>query len=435
MFILLIFIYSAILSYPYWSGRKLPIFHPSKIACMFYFFYTVPFLLISSFDKDLVIHQYVSFRYNNEVDSLLLKFVFIQTIGILFLYLGIFTPIKVKRHEIIKESFVIKNNFRFFFTAFLCFMVVACSFFVYLVSTLGGVLEVLNNSYLNANFLSGSGHLVLIINTCAFISVNCLNKALSFRKINTLYLFVIYGVYFVILSSFGGRSNFLLLMMMSFFSYSMFLKTFKIATIKSVFIVAALASYVIIMPFIRDDIFADRDDYITLIIENFAVLAKGNDYINIQLSILGYFDFSNLWLGKSYGDLLYSVIPSSLYPDKPPVAEGVYFFNNVIGNVQTPPYPARNMVLVGWPPGTMGIMFSNFHIFGVIFGYYILGLFYKYTYKKLLASNFSVSIIYLYLYVLLKFELTNHYIFHLTTLLILLRVVVYVQRRYILIRG
>ena len=128
-------------------------------------------------------------------------------------------------------------------------------------------------------------------------------------------------------------------------------------------------------------------------------------------------------------DLLYSFIPSSLYPDKPPVAEGVYFFNNIIGNIQSPPYPARKMILVGWPPGTMGIMYSNFHFFGIIIGYYLLGLFYKYSYMKLLTSNFSIPIIYLYLFIVIKFELTNHYIFHLITLIIILRLIVFFQRK------
>ena len=218
--------------------------------------------------------------------------------------------------------------------------------------------------------------------------------------------------------------------MISFFSFTMFNVNVKFLTLKNILILFSLASYVIIMPLIRGDLLNSDYDYVELIKDNLYTLAKGNEYVSIQLSILGSFNFSNLWLGASYLDLLYSFIPSSIYLDKPPVAEGVYFFNNIIGNIHTPPYPARKMILVGWPPGTMGIMYSNFHIFGIAFGYYILGILYKYSYLKLLKSNYSIPIIYLYLYIIIKFELTNHYIFHLTTLIILLRLIVFFQRKF-----
>ena len=137
-----------------------------------------------------------------------------------------------------------------------------------------------------------------------------------------------------------------------------------------------------------------------------------------------------MWLGVSYLDLLYSFIPSSLYLDKPPVAEGVYFFNNIIGNIHSPPYPARKMILVGWPPGTMGIMYSNFHVFGIAVGYYILGIIYKYSFLKLVKSNYNIPFIYLYLYIVVKFELTNHYIFHLITVIVFLKVIIFFQRKF-----
>jgi oligosaccharide repeat unit polymerase len=427
---ILLFIYIIILTFPFWNGKKLPIFHPSKIVCIFYFLYTVPFLLVSINNKEEVIHEYVYAKYQTNLDELFLWYILFQSIGIMFLYLGIFTSLRVNKSKVLKKSFKIKYNFSFFKNTFFFFFSSGILLFFYLLSSLGGIEELLLNAYMQADFLSGSGHLVLILNSCLFISVISLNKALSFKKINLFLIIFIYIIYFLILSIFGGRSNFILLIMISFFSFTMFNVNVKFLTLKNILILFSLASYVIIMPLIRGDLLNSDYDYVELIKDNLYTLAKGNEYVSIQLSILGSFNFSNLWLGASYMDLLYSFIPSSIYLDKPPVAEGVYFFNNIIGNIHTPPYPARKMILVGWPPGTMGIMYSNFHIFGIAFGYYILGILYKYSYLKLLKSNYSIPIIYLYLYIIIKFELTNHYIFHLTTLIILLRLIVFFQRKF-----
>lgn len=411
----------------------MPKFHPSKIVCVFYFFYTVPFLLVSINNKEEVIHEYVYSKYQANINELLLEYIILQTIGIIFLYLGIFTSLKVKKNKVLKRSFKTKDNFSFFIKTFLFLFSSGIASFLYLSVSLGGLTVILMNADNRAAFYSGSGHIVLIINSCLFMSVIALNKALSYKKINSLIVLIIYIIYFLLFSAFGGRSNFVLLIMISFFSYTMFFKDVKIVTLKNILIIFSLSSYIILIPIIRGDFLNSNYDYWELIKENLYTLAKGNEYISIQLSILGFFDFSNLWLGTSYLDLFYSFIPRSIYLDKPPVAEGVYFFNNIIGNIHRPPYPVRKMILVGWPPGTMGIMYSNFYFFGIVFGYYILGLFYKYSYIKLLTSKYSIPIVYLYLYILIKFELTNHYIFHLITLVIILRVIVFLQRKYFVI--
>lgn len=431
MYYILLLIYLIILTFPFWKGGKLPKFHPSKIVCLWYSFYTVPFLVVSIYNKEEVIHEYVYAKYQTNIDELLSEYVFLQAFGIIFLYLGIFTALRVNQNAVSKRCFKVKDNFSFFIRTFYFFFCTGILLFFYLLYTLGGLVEVLLNSYIEADFLSGSGHIVLAINTCLFISVITLNKALSYKKINFLVLVLIYISYFLMLSIFGGRSNFVLLILISFYSYTMYFENVKILTLKNTLILFALASYMILMPIIRGgDILNSSYEYFNIIKENLYTLAKGNEYISIQLSILGSFDFSNLWLGTSYLDLFYSFIPSSIYLDKPPVEEGVYFFNNIIGDIHRPPYPANKMILVGWPPGTMGIMYSNFHILGIVFGYYVLGLIYKYSYIKLLNSNYNIPIIYSYLYVLLKFELTNHYIFHLVTLLIILRVIVFLQRKF-----
>lgn len=435
MYIVLLILYVFVLTYPFWDGKKMPIYHPAKIASIFYFFYTVPFLLVSINNEKEVVHEYVYAKYQHGLDELFLWYIFYQTIGIVFLYLGIYTSLRTSKTGVDSISFRVKDNYTFYRKTFMFFFLSGILIFFYTLSSLGGFERLLLNSYMQADFLSGSGHFVLMLNSCLFISVIALNRALSFKKINLFVIAFIYVVYFVILSTFGGRSNFILLTMISFFSFAMFNANYKFVTLKNILILLTLASYVIIMPLIRGDLSSSDYAYVELIIDNLYTLAKGNEYISIQLSILASYNMSNLWLGVSYMDLFYSFIPSSMYLDKPPVAEGVYFFNNIIGNTHTPPYPARKMILVGWPPGTMGIMYTNFHVLGIALGYYILGRLYKYSYLKLLQSNYSIPIIYFYIYLTIKFELTNHYIFHLLALIVVLRIIVFFQRKIVSIRA
>mgnify|MGYP001153414251 FL=1 len=225
------------------------------------------------------------------------------------------------------------------------------------------------------------------------------------------------------LAIFGGRSSFILLILTAYFSYTIYGgKTFKLNW-KNTLAIVAIFLYLIVAPTIRGNTQKDVIDFKEVIQSNFINLAKGNEYVSIQLSILGHFDISNIWMGKSYLDLAYAIIPSAIYENKPPIEEGLYFFNIVKGYSVTPPFPSRMMQPVGWPPGTHGILFANFHVFGLCLGYYILGLFYRYLYHHVELNSNKATLLMLYFFVIFKFELTNHWIFHLITFTVTLRVI------------
>ena len=156
----------------------------------------MPFLLVSIYNKEEVIHEYVYRKYQSSLDELFLWYMLFQSIGIIFLYLGIFTSFGVNKSRVLNRSFKIKENFSFFKNTFFFFFLSGILIFFYLLSSLGGVEELLLNAYMQANFLSGSGHLVLILNSCLFISVISLNKALSYKKINLFLIIFIYIILF-----------------------------------------------------------------------------------------------------------------------------------------------------------------------------------------------------------------------------------------------
>ncbi|HVG43824.1 MAG TPA: hypothetical protein VM890_03810 [Longimicrobium sp.] len=81
--------------------------------------------------------------------------------------------------------------------------------------------------------------------------------------------------------------------------------------------------------------------------------------------MLAYFTPERMWLGRSYLDLVYAPIPRSLYPDKPPVDDGIYFKTIVDGRHVVPSLPARQMLANSWPMGNL-VGYMNFGVAGLI---------------------------------------------------------------------
>ncbi|KAA6314588.1 hypothetical protein EZS27_034820, partial [termite gut metagenome] len=147
---------------------------------------------------------------------------------------------------------------------------------------------------------------------------------------------------------------------------------------------------------------------------------SGNGYVNIQLYILDHFNWDNMWYGKSYVDLFYSWIPRSIFIDKPPIDEGIYIANLYLGDSFQPTTPAHSMVFYSWPPGTMGIGYINFHIIGIVLAYFILGRIQKIIQLIFIEMNYAPFILFLYTFIVIKFQLTNFYIFSAINYILLL---------------
>lgn len=115
-----------------------------------------------------------------------------------------------------------------------------------------------------------------------------------------------------------------------------------------------------------------------------------------SLMIYSIFDSSNYWYGASFKDILYAPIPRSIYPDKPPIDEGVYIYNIAHGNIVSPTTSPQKMTAVGWPPNTITNMYINFGYIGVPIGGIIFGYFLKYFYNLTIKLNYNPISIYLY---------------------------------------
>ena len=122
----------------------------------------------------------------------------------------------------------------------------------------------------------------------------------------------------------------------------------------------------------------------------------GESYVPFYVSIIDYFDNNNKWDGASFLGLLSAFIPSSFYPDKPPVDDGMYLYSLAHGNKVNPPMPIKDLDETSWPLETFGSMYANFGFIGVVMGMLLLGCVISYTFKKwfivIMNSNMGCSI-------------------------------------------
>src|SRR5690606_26344605 len=98
------------------------------------------------------------------------------------------------------------------------------------------------------------------------------------------------------------------------------------------------------------------------IIEEIGSVTRSVSYIDHYLLVMEHFSVDNLWWGKSFIDILYASIPRKIFPDKPPVDDGVYLRSIAEGMDVTPPTPYKDMYQSSWPPETIGTMYMNFWI-------------------------------------------------------------------------
>ncbi|HBV84838.1 MAG TPA: hypothetical protein DEB74_18980, partial [Lachnospiraceae bacterium] len=113
--------------------------------------------------------------------------------------------------------------------------------------------------------------------------------------------------------------------------------------------------------------------------------------------VFDYFDKHDLWYGRSYLNIPLQVIPRSVYPQKPPMDDGMYLLNLMYGQRVTPDMPTEQLYYQTSIPFTLeGSLFSNFGLLGIILGCILVGMFYQYVYKILVDTKTPIVMILIY---------------------------------------
>jgi hypothetical protein len=282
--------------------------------------------------------------------------------------------------------------------------------------------------------IAGTGYIQGLFSLLAYLSVGFLifsykNKQISFK--NKLYLILIIILIFGLLASTGGRKNSIILILYVAVLWHFNIKNIKIFTVTNISVGLLLILFISAMPLLRTSgasefYMSNPSIFLQDAVNNSGLFFKRFSDIDRSLFIYDYFNISNLWLGASFKDILTAPIPRSLFPDKPPVDEGVYIYNLLYGNIIEPGTSLQKLLKVGLPTSTITNMYINFYYPGIIVGSIMMGYLIKYFYNLLIISNYSPQSTFLYTNVIFgNLAITNLRIVGFLTIIFFLIIITY----------
>jgi hypothetical protein len=155
-------------------------------------------------------------------------------------------------------------------------------------------------------------------------------------------------------------------------------------------------------------------ELVTDVLDNSSAFITQLSYCDIYVFVTNHFTVDTVWMGQTYLDLLKAPVPRRLLPDKPPVDEGLYMYTIAQGGYVYPGMPSREQGDAGWPTETLGTMYWNFHLPGVMFGMCLLGVIMRSAYTYVLRSDKSLYSLILYQAIMFGFALSNTRIVQMT---------------------
>lgn len=249
-------------------------------------------------------------------------------------------------------------------------------------------------------------------------------------NIRIILLIVVSGI----MSGLGGRKSLLILLIEALLLYHYCVKKIdirKLLKIKYVLGIVAIYFFFIIMSKFRTEgAFEAFIQNPTAFVKqsNNGILStiRGESYVTYYMAVIEYFKTNSLWLGKSFLGLITAIIPSSLFPGKPPVDDGTYLYSICQGRTDIiPPMSFSELNGSSLPLETFGSMYANWGLFGLIFGMILLGGIYGYAYRKMKNSSYSLFSVVIYTQIIFTFQLSTLRIFQLFELVIVFGVVTF----------
>ena len=227
-----------------------------------------------------------------------------------------------------------------------------------------------------------------------------------------------------ILLTLGGRKPAIAL-----FATVLFVKHYGVSRMRRLkplhlLLVAAIGVFFVLNPVLREPgglerAVADPSSIVASAAGNAGAIVADISPVPIYIFVTSEFGPSNIWLGESYLDLAYAPVPSGIFPEKPPVDDGVYIRSIVAGIEAEPGSPFSELFPSSLPPETLGASYMNFWLPGVIAGMYILGVLRTAAFTYMRSSGESLLSILIYSHVVLSFELSNLRIVQFLTFLVM----------------
>lgn len=401
-------------------------FSPINLSIIFIFITNVPYMISLHFNYNLLNESIQARISYNELPVSLLKYTLLLILSTFFLVQGIKSNTSYKIANKIPVLLHNESEQRYKLSGYTAIIIGLVSYTAFF-DKAGGFSNWISNLNSRASFTTGNGYLM---NLMGLLPIGLYIYIYTFRYKKNLFKYLLciflFIIVFLLTTTLGGRKSSLFLIAYSLIVWNYGVKKVKNISTKIVFLIPFISIYVLAVPILRTSsekmelYFNNPENLIEEVGKDINTLTKQVSYIDHQLLIMDYFNVNNIWLGKSYIDLLYAPIPRSVYSEKPPVDDGVYIRSIAAGYDVEPPQAYDTMYQSSWPPETFGAAYMNFSFMGVLISMYFLGIVYGITYSYMKKSNFSLFSILIYGNVITNFQFSNLRIIQTLSYLILL---------------
>ena len=386
------------------------IFSPLKINAMLHIITVVPYLIIFQFDKGIIGDRLLN-KFEN-IDVLFLKYFILQCISYYFIVAGIFNKNTLKITKKIPRFNQHISTRRYTFAVILSFGIGLFSY-SYLMLKIGGLSYLLDNIQARSSLQEGLGYYSLLVQFMTFgtlLLIYSLRFKVSFLK--SISILILLGITITLDSMFGGRKDTVYLIFFAILIYHYTYKKIRIINWKLIIPITFVIIYFLTIPILRTDgaieyYSANPTELTNDILKEPINQVNSFSYIRHFLLVINEFNHDNVWLGKSYLDILYVPIPRTYYQNKPPIDDGVYLRTIAAGYEVSPNTSYNQLYQSSWPTESFGTLYMNFWIPGLFIGMYLIGVLYRILYDYMINSKYDFFSTMLYGFMVINFEFSN----------------------------
>lgn len=255
------------------------------------------------------------------------------------------------------------------------------SYFSFL-NQVGGLVLLLMNMSNKSELIKGSAffRLTFVYSTFLFscLYVCYISQKKSYSK-TIFFLWMI--LLFLMLASYGERKSAVVLIVVIALSWHIMISPVRIISGKVIASVSFVVFFAALAPPLRESGAFDKymlnpSQLLVDMTPHLGELFRRFSDIDISIFIFSYFKNANdFWYLGTLNNFFIGFFPSSFYPGKPPLDEGVIIYNLANGNVLPLDTSFESYIPVGWPLSRYTTGWVHFGYLGVVFYSVLTSLF------------------------------------------------------------
>lgn len=333
----------------------------------------IPFLLTAYHNPETLYQS--ALAWVDDFDYVFMQHIFLRLLFIIcFIVTSIFYRPKNLNSRVIKPK--VKKSHLVIVLCLLFF-----SYFSFL-NQVGGLALLLMNMSNKSELIKGSAffRLTFVYSTFLFgcLYICYISQKKSYSK-TILFLWMM--LLFLMLASYGERKSAVVLIVVMALSWHIMIKPIKVISGKVIASVSFVVFFAALAPPLREAGAFDKyalnpSELLVDMTPHLGELFRRFSDIDISIFIFSHFkNVDDFWYLSTLNNFFIGFFPSSFYPGKPPLDEGVIIYN--LANGYAPPLDSsfEKYIPVGWPLSRYTTGWVHFGYLGVVFYSILTSLF------------------------------------------------------------